>query len=81
LADDQAKREEIREKLKEAGVPTAVYYPVPLHLQKAFQSLDYHEGDFPVTEDVAKRIFSLPMHPYLKDKIIERIIEVILGCF
>jgi dTDP-4-amino-4,6-dideoxygalactose transaminase len=81
LADDQAKREEIREKLKEAGVPTAVYYPVPLHLQKAFQSLDYHEGDFPVTEDVAKRIFSLPMHPYLKDKTIERIIEVILGCF
>jgi dTDP-4-amino-4,6-dideoxygalactose transaminase len=81
LADDQVKREEIREKLKEAGVSSAVYYPVPLHLQKAFQSLDYHEGDFPVTEDVAKRIFSLPMHPYLKDKTIERIIEVILGCF
>ena len=52
-------------KLKEAGVPTAVYYPKPLHRQTAFAYLDYKPGDFPVSEERAGRIFSLPMHPYL----------------
>jgi dTDP-4-amino-4,6-dideoxygalactose transaminase len=52
-------------KLKEAGIPTAVYYPKPLHRQTAFAGLDYREGNFPVSEDCARRIFSLPMHPYL----------------
>lgn len=80
LAEDNRKREIIREKLKGAGVPTAVYYPLPLHLQQAFRYLGYKEGDFPVSEDASKRIFSLPMHPYLKDETIEKIIEVIQGC-
>jgi len=39
-----------------------------LHLQTAFASLGYHEGDFPVSENFAKRIFSLPMHPYLTEE-------------
>lgn len=55
---------EVRE-LEEAGVPTAIYYPKPLHLQAAFAYLDYRQGDFPVSEECAGRIFSLPMHPYL----------------
>jgi UDP-2-acetamido-2-deoxy-ribo-hexuluronate aminotransferase len=51
--------------LKAGGVPTAVYYPIPLHRQKAYAALGYREGDFPVSDDCAGRIFSLPMHPYL----------------
>jgi dTDP-4-amino-4,6-dideoxygalactose transaminase len=60
------RREELQGKLKAAGIPTAVYYPLPLHLQGAFAHLGYRPGDFPVSEHAAKSIFSLPMHPYLK---------------
>jgi dTDP-4-amino-4,6-dideoxygalactose transaminase len=81
LAEDPEERELIRENLKKAGIPTAVYYPVPLHLQRAFSYLNIKEGDCPVSEDVSTRIFSLPMHPYLKDATIEEIIEVILSCY
>jgi len=69
------RRDEIIKKLKEGGIPTAVYYPKPLHLQKAFSGLGYSEGDFPVAEQVSKQIFSLPMHPYLSEKEQGRIIE------
>jgi UDP-2-acetamido-2-deoxy-ribo-hexuluronate aminotransferase len=81
LAEDRGEREILREKLKRAGVPTAVYYPVPLHLQEAFRNLNYQEGDFPVSEDVSRRIVSLPMHPYMEDETIEEIIEVIRCCY
>jgi dTDP-4-amino-4,6-dideoxygalactose transaminase len=59
-------RQRLQDGLKQAGVPTAVYYPKPLHLQTAFAGLGYREGDFPHSEDASRRIFSLPMHPYLK---------------
>ena len=52
-------------RLKAAGIPTAVYYPKPLHLQKAFASLGHRPGDFPVSESLSAKVFSLPMHPYL----------------
>jgi UDP-2-acetamido-2-deoxy-ribo-hexuluronate aminotransferase len=61
------RRDEIMFKLKKAGIPTAIYYPKPLHLQKAFAFLGYEEGNFPVAEDIATKIFSLPMHPYLEE--------------
>jgi dTDP-4-amino-4,6-dideoxygalactose transaminase len=63
--------------LKRSGVPTAVYYPKPLHLQTAFAQLGYKEGAFPVSEDAAKRIFSLPMHPYLESSDQEKIAAII----
>ncbi|MBN1830716.1 MAG: DegT/DnrJ/EryC1/StrS family aminotransferase [Deltaproteobacteria bacterium] len=66
LSRDETQRSELQSRLKEAGIPTAVYYPKPLHLQPAFQGLGYREGDFPVSEDYSRRVFSLPMHPYLK---------------
>ena len=65
LAKDETHRSSIQSKLKDAGIPTAVYYPKPLHLQTAFKDLGYKKGDFPVSEDSSTRIFSLPMHPYL----------------
>lgn len=58
-------RDRLLSGLQEAGIPTAVHYPVPLHLQPAFAGLGYKEGDFPVAELVSREIFSLPMHPFL----------------
>lgn len=66
-------REEIQTLLKEKGIPTAVHYPKPLHLQECFQYLGYSEGSFPVSETVSKEIMSLPMNPYLTDIEIEYI--------
>jgi UDP-2-acetamido-2-deoxy-ribo-hexuluronate aminotransferase len=65
LVRNSVERSDLMAKLKGAGIPTAVYYPKPLHRQTAFSGLHYREGDFPVSEDCAGRIFSLPMHPYL----------------
>jgi len=63
--------------LKEAGIPTAVYYPKPLHLQEAFRDLGLKKGDFPVTEKISDTVFSIPFHPYLKAADQDRIIEII----
>lgn len=68
-------RARLQERLKKVGVPTAIYYPIPLHLQGAFAHLGYKPGDFPVSERTAGLIFSLPMHAYLKAEDQERIIE------
>ena len=51
--------------LKGAGIGTAIHYPVPLHIQKAYASLNYCAGDFPVAESVGGEIVSLPMYPQL----------------
>ncbi len=77
LASSSAERDKLMGRLKAANIPTAIYYPKPLHLQKAFAFLNYGEGDFPVSEDCARRIFSLPMHPYLKSETQERIINIL----
>ena len=60
--DDRAR---VQERLKQAGIPTAVHYPVPLHMQPAFAGLNLPAGSFPVAEQAAHRVMSLPMHPYL----------------
>lgn len=58
-------REELQAYLKDNGIPTAVHYPKPLHLQECFEYLNYKEGDFPISEKISNRIMSLPMNPYL----------------
>ncbi|MBA7497322.1 UDP-2-acetamido-2-deoxy-3-oxo-D-glucuronate aminotransferase [subsurface metagenome] len=80
LAKDEEERAMLQEKLKESGIPTMIYYCKPLHLQTAYANLGYKKGDFPVTEDVCSRIFSLPMHPYLTEDIIENIVTIIKKC-
>jgi UDP-2-acetamido-2-deoxy-ribo-hexuluronate aminotransferase len=70
-------RELLLQKLHEAQIPTAIYYPLPLHLQRAFAHLGYNPGDFPVSESASRRIFSLPMHPYLGPADQDRIIQVL----
>jgi UDP-2-acetamido-2-deoxy-ribo-hexuluronate aminotransferase len=69
----------LQDRLKDAGIPTAIYYPIPLHRQKAFAHLGYKAGDFPVSESAAARIFSLPMHPYLEAAAQQRIIAALKG--
>ena len=58
-------REQVQQKLKVTGIPTAVHYPVPLHLQPAFANLSQREGSYPISETVAKEVMSLPMGPDL----------------
>jgi dTDP-4-amino-4,6-dideoxygalactose transaminase len=70
---------EMQNFLKEAGIPGMIYYPVPLHMQKAYLDPRYKEGDFPVTESLCASVISLPMHTehseetlkYITDKVIE----------
>jgi UDP-2-acetamido-2-deoxy-ribo-hexuluronate aminotransferase len=69
------KRDRIAAHLKAENIPTAIYYPKPLHLQQAFGYLGLREGDFPVSERISERIISLPMHPYLEQREQEVIID------
>lgn len=71
------RRDLCRAKLQEAGIPTAIYYPIPLHLQGAFADLGYKRGDFPLSEATADKIFSLPFHPYLVESEVDQITDVI----
>ncbi|MGV8058377.1 MAG: DegT/DnrJ/EryC1/StrS family aminotransferase [Smithellaceae bacterium] len=77
LAQNETQRETLQKAANAAGVPTAIYYPKPLHCQDAFGSLGYKNGDFPICEDFASRIFSLPMHPYLGEKEQDKVLEIL----
>lgn len=65
LAKDGRQRKLIIEEMRKKDIPIMVYYPIPMHLQTAFQYLGYRKGALPRCEDYAERIFSIPMHPYL----------------
>ncbi len=73
------KRDELQAYLKEQGIATMIYYPIPLHMQPVFEGLGYQEGNLPETEKAAKEALSLPMFPELKreqqDYVIEKIVE------
>jgi UDP-2-acetamido-2-deoxy-ribo-hexuluronate aminotransferase len=70
-------REQVEARLKAAGVPTAVHYPTPLHLQPVFAHLGWAEGSFPVSEAAARRVISLPMHPYLTEDQQDRVVSAL----
>lgn len=60
-------REEVAKKLNEQGIPTAIHYPIPLHMQECYAGCGFKEGDLPVSEKVSKEIMSLPMSAFLKE--------------
>ncbi|RLA82188.1 MAG: aminotransferase DegT, partial [Epsilonproteobacteria bacterium] len=66
-------RDKLQQKLKELNIPTAVHYPIPLHLQECFVYLGYTKGSFPVSELISQEILSLPINPYVNDEEIEYI--------
>lgn len=71
-------RKTIQECLNQHGIPSAVHYPLGLHLQECFAYLGHKKGDFPNTELASDEVLSLPMNPYLKESEIRQIAEVIL---
>ncbi|PKM50823.1 MAG: aminotransferase DegT [Firmicutes bacterium HGW-Firmicutes-7] len=81
LAKDYEEREVLMRALKDKDIQTTIYYQKPLHLQTANVKLGYKEGDFVVTENISKRIFSLPMYPYLEKKALEEIIYTLRSIF
>jgi dTDP-4-amino-4,6-dideoxygalactose transaminase len=64
--------------LKKAGIGTGIHYPIPLHLQKAYASMHYRVGDFPVAEKAAAEIVSLPMFPQLTAEQQARVVEEVV---
>ena len=80
------KRDEIKELLNEMGIPSMIYYPIPLHLQEGYQ-LDsigvqrYGSGDFPISEQMSKEVLSLPMHTELKEEQLDHICDSIKKCY
>ncbi len=75
------RRDALKGHLDANGIGNAVHYPMPLHLQKAYASLGYKPGDFPVAEQAAREVLSLPMYPELTDAQIQRVVAVVREFF
>lgn len=73
-----AKRDQLSAALAKSDISTAMHYPVPLHLQPSFESLNYSEGDFPVSEACSKEVLSLPIYPELALESVEWITEEVI---
>jgi dTDP-4-amino-4,6-dideoxygalactose transaminase len=72
------KRDGLLAHLQEKGIPCAIYYPIPLHSQKAYADARYKEEDFPVTNQLCKEVIALPMHTELDDEQIKFITDTVL---
>jgi dTDP-4-amino-4,6-dideoxygalactose transaminase len=75
------RRDELQAHLKRAGIGSAVYYPVPLHLQNCFRHLGYGPGRLPVTERASREVLSLPVYPELEPAQLDYVIETIRGFY
>lgn len=74
-----ANRDQVKTALDEAGIPNGIYYPVPLHLQKAYRSYGYQKGDLPISEEMSEKVLSLPMHTCLTYEQQEFIVKKLLN--
>lgn len=75
------RRNDFKSFLQERGIPTMIYYPVPVHLQEAYKVYGYQEGDFPVAEQLCKEVISLPIHTEMKGNVQDYIIENVKSFF
>jgi dTDP-4-amino-4,6-dideoxygalactose transaminase len=71
-------RDRVRSALQDVGIQSAIHYPVPIHLQKAYAHLDYRSGDLPVTEALCEHCLSLPIYPELSKEKMSRVASVLL---
>lgn len=76
----EGRRDALKQYLAEKGIPSMIYYPVPAHLQPAYQYLNYKEGDFPVAEQLCREVLSLPMHTELSENQLQYICKTIVDC-
>lgn len=74
-------RDQLKEHLLKKGIPSVVYYPLPVHLQKAYKHYGYGEGDFPIAESLSRNILSLPIHTEMESDQQDYIIDHILNFF
>jgi UDP-2-acetamido-2-deoxy-ribo-hexuluronate aminotransferase len=81
LQADPADRDGLRKFLQDRDIPTMIYYPVPMHLQKAYRQYGYREGDFPVTEKLCRSVLSIPMHTELQENQLDYICSTIREYF
>jgi dTDP-4-amino-4,6-dideoxygalactose transaminase len=75
-----SQRDALKEYLTRQGISCGIHYPIPIHLQPAYRDLGYKQGDFPVTEDYAQRIISLPMYAELTPELIRSVAQGVLEC-
>ncbi len=76
-----SRRDELKSELEKKGIPSMIYYPVPLHLQKAYERPGFGEGSFPVTEQLSRTVISIPIHTEMKSEELSYICDSIKGFF
>lgn len=78
ILDSEEERNNLQAKLKEAGIPSMIYYPIPLHKQIVYKDYNFNVDDLKVSENLCKKVLSLPMHPYLDESKIDEITNTII---
>ena len=77
ILPEELNRDKLIDTLKNNGIPSMVYYKIPVHLQRGYSKHGNKIGDFVISEDISKKILSLPMHPYLNESDQDRILSVL----
>lgn len=77
ILENAEERSHVQEKLKEAGIPTMVYYPIPLHKQKVYQGYNFNLQDLKISENLCDCVLSIPMHPYLEDEQVKTVCDAV----
>jgi dTDP-4-amino-4,6-dideoxygalactose transaminase len=81
IKEGREKRDALRAKLGKRGIPTMVYYPIPLHQQKAFDNLNYPLGSFPVSEELCGVVLSLPIHTEMNYEMVQEITQNLIQVY
>ena len=78
ILDSEDMRNTVQAKLKEAGIPTMVYYPIPLHKQIVYKDYNFNIEDLKTSENLCKCVLSLPMHPYMSEEQVDMISKAVI---